>query len=55
MDSFFIVFWKHEISLSAIHWKVVCEILRNTIGESPLDKLYNHIQFFFSVANLFVW
>ena len=25
--------------LIAIHWKVVCEIIKNTIGESPLDKL----------------
>ena len=31
--------------LTANHWKVVGWRVRDTIGESPLDKLYMHIRF----------
>ena len=47
MQVFFITFCKNKITvLITIHWEAVCEIIRNTIGESPLDKLYNHVRFF---------
>ena len=29
----------YVLKVIAIHGKVACEIIRNTIGESPLDKL----------------
>ena len=36
----YFVFCKNKITiLIAIHWKVVCEIIKDTTGESPLDKL----------------
>ena len=45
---FFTMFCKSKIAvLIAINWKVICEIIENTIGESPLDKLYNYKRFFF--------
>ena len=42
------MFCKTKITfLIAIHWKVAPEIIRNTIGECLLDKLHNHIRFFY--------
>ena len=55
MQVLFITFCKSKISFNYYHWKVVCEIIRNTVGEIPLDKLYNHIRFFFYETNLFVY
>ena len=41
MQVFSIMFCKNKITvLIAIHWKVACEIIMYTIGETPLDKLY---------------
>ena len=41
MQSFpYFMFCKNKITvLIAIHWKIVCEIMRDTISESPVDKL----------------
>ena len=36
MQVFFFMFCKNKITvLIAIHWEDICEIIRNTIGESP--------------------
>ena len=39
LQVFFITFCRNKITvLIAIHWKVACEIIKNKIGESPIDK-----------------
>ena len=53
MQVFFIFFVKIKLTklLIAIHWKVLYEnLIRNTIGESTLDKLHNQVYFFSSLG-----
>ena len=48
MKVLFIMFCKNRITVLR-NWEVACEIIRNKIGESPLDKLYIHMRFFFFI------